>query len=121
MSCDPRRTAKAHRVWAGHRQRRSPAPHPGGRRAAGPPGCVPRRAYAWYLDCACALTPAGITCRESAGGAGTRPAWLAVALPLAKEDENGEDQAWPVDQPLARAPSGSRAETADIGNTSGGA
>ncbi len=24
MSCDPRQTAKAHRVWAGHRQRRSP-------------------------------------------------------------------------------------------------
>src|SRR5690348_7279603 len=30
---------------------------------------------------ACALTLAGITSRGSAGGAATRPAWLALALP----------------------------------------
>jgi len=76
---------------------------------------------ACYLDCACALTLAGIISPESAGGAVTRSARLAMALPSAKEDENGEDQARPVDQPVAGAPSGSRADTADISDTSGGA
>ena len=42
------------------------------------------RAYAGNLECACALTSAGITSRGSAGGAATRPAWLAMALPSSK-------------------------------------
>src|SRR5579871_232359 len=33
-------------------------------------------------DCTCALTLAGIASRGSAGGAATRPTWLAMALPL---------------------------------------
>ena len=104
---------------------RSPAPRPGGRGAAGRWGPFRGRTLviwtACYLDCACALTLAGIISPESAGGAVTRSARLAMALPSAKEDENGEDQARPVDQPVAGAPSGSRADTADISDTSGGA
>ena len=38
------------------------------------------RAHGQNFGCACALTSAGITSRESAGGAAERPAWLTMAL-----------------------------------------